>query len=256
MVEAYSTYVASYQRGLGSQRKEEASRLIGLDHELFVLELARLLVRFLYAHVEKARRRSLSEMLLAASQARSGEELRARVLHHLEHFEFDERLDAIISSVVGGLDRLEYLLDDLVSPNDAAALRGTVARQLSSYPDNPGLLLLRAITEVLSQDGDFAIATDNLKAGIEAALGPYRIDPGLVAEACGQIAGCALKKPGAIESLVGTMIASGFHSRDLVRLALAELPEEVSWVPASRLMGDLALSIRRMLDDQRSVIHD
>jgi hypothetical protein len=70
-----------------------------------------------------------------------------------------------------------------------------------------------------------------------------------VADACGKIAVCALKKPGAIESFVDAMIASGFHSRDLVRIALAELPEEVSWVPASWLVGDLALSIRRMLDD-------
>ena len=102
MVEAYGAYVASYKRGLGSQQKEEASQLVGLDHKFFVLELARLLVRFLYAHVEKARRRSLNEMLLAASQARTGEELRVRVLDYLEHFEFDERLDAIISSVAGG----------------------------------------------------------------------------------------------------------------------------------------------------------
>jgi hypothetical protein len=131
-----------------------------------------------------------------------------------------------------------------------------VARQLTSYPDNPGLLLLRAITEVLSQDGDFAIATDNLKAGIEAALGPYRIAPEVVADACGKLAACALKKPGAIESFVDAMIVSGFQSRDLVRLALAELPEEVSWVPASWLIGDLATNIRRMLDAPRSVIDD
>jgi hypothetical protein len=186
--------------------------------------------------------------MFAASRVQSGEELRARILDHLEHFEFDKPLEAIIASALGGLDRLEYLLDDLVSPKDAAALRGTVARQLSSYPDNPGLLLLRAITEVLSQDGDFSTATENLKAGIETALGPYQIDPRFVASACGKIAAAALKKPGAVECFMDTMMASGFYSRDLVRLALEELPEEVSWVPASWLMGDLAQRIQRMLD--------
>jgi len=62
-----------------------------------------------------------------------------------------------------------------VSPDDAAKLRGEVARLLGTYADHPVLLLLRAITELLSRDCDSERAIDDL----DAFLGPSRMQYGL-----------------------------------------------------------------------------
>jgi len=52
-------------------------------------------------------------------------------------------LSALLDPRQGGVDVLDPLLDDLVSPNRCIYFTGSVARLLSSYPDNPGLLMLR-----------------------------------------------------------------------------------------------------------------
>ena len=238
---SFSAYVSSYQRGLGSKAREESILSRDDDHHQFVLNISKLLIRFIYTHIERARRRSLSEILLAASQATTGEDLRVRILDYLQNSEFDARLEVVVASPVGGLDALEPLLDDLISPNDAMALRGSVARLLGSYPDNPGLLLLRGLSEVLSQDGSLETGLQNLQAGIGFALSEYRgpESDDLVAPAIGKIVTSALKKEGAAQSLIIAALEVSSLSRNIVRQLLSDCPPEVVWLPAAWLSSEL-----------------
>ena len=61
----------------------------------------------------------------------------------------------------------------LRSQKDAMHIRGETQRLLEAYPDHPGLLILRAVTELYSAEPDWSIIFDNLNAGIEFSLTRY-----------------------------------------------------------------------------------
>src|SRR5690606_7947008 len=93
------------------------------SHEEYVLAVARRLIQFIYRQIELARRRSLAEMVDAARTARNGDDLRRRILDYLERSEWDDALDKVRDSRQGGMEYLGTIVDEVVSPNDAAALR-------------------------------------------------------------------------------------------------------------------------------------
>jgi len=180
-------------------------------------------------------------MLDAAEQSQTGEDLRARILDHLENSEFDARLEEVVASDAGGLDSLDSLLDDLISPKEAMSLRGSVARMLGSYPDNPGLLMLRAISEILSSDSNLETASQNIQAGIQFALGEYR-GPEVMAQvipAISKVLAAALKKKDAAEFLAIAALEMDTMTRELNRQLLRQCPPDVAWVPAAWLANEL-----------------
>ncbi len=160
-------YIGEYQAGLIRQYRHQLADLDGIPFAEAALRCARLLVEFIYEHIERARRRSLAEMLEAAS-AGSGEKLRERILNYLASTEFDERLERLLSGATAAEQLIEYqeLLQDLVSPKAAERLRGAVARFLTSYPDVPPLLMLRAATEALATEPDYSQVEQNIAAAV------------------------------------------------------------------------------------------
>jgi ATP-dependent DNA helicase RecQ len=238
---ACTQYAGSYQRRLGEEMEREVLSLRQQSYPSYVVAVAKHLVKFIYQHIELARRRALSEMLQAASAARSGEDLRHRILDYLEQSEWDDRLDEVRNSRSGGLDVLGPVLDDLVSSYDAAALRGAVARVLSSYPDVPGLLLLRGMAEALSTDTVLEVARQNVEAALTFAFEKFRLDSAEVAAAIGQVISRAQDKAGAAELLLAASLNSTKADRAFLRDLLRHLPIELAGVPASRLNTKLAV---------------
>ena len=114
------------------------------------------------------------------------------------------------------IDALEPLLEDLVSPTDATTLRGSVARLLGSYPDNPGLLMLRGLSEALARDSDLNVARQHLRASLEFALGEYGIDRQKVVEAYARMIMTATRKELAANALLEEACQSPRMDRILV----------------------------------------
>lgn len=67
-------------------------------------------------------------------------------------------------------------MDDLISYNDAMALRGSVTRLLASYSDSTVLLFLRGLIEVLSCDCVLETGRQNLQTGRKFVTSEYRFD--------------------------------------------------------------------------------
>jgi hypothetical protein len=111
-------------------------------------------------------------MFQAASTAKSGDELRRRILDYLEQSEWDERLDHVRSAQLS-VEAFEPLLNDLVSPNDAGALRGAVGRMLTSYPDITVMHLVRAFAEALCADSNAEVVAENVKAASTFAVSSF-----------------------------------------------------------------------------------
>jgi ATP-dependent DNA helicase RecQ len=237
---AFGRYAGAYQQRLGEQAEREALELRGQPHREYVLAVAGRLVSFIYQHIELARRRALDEMLQAATSARSGDDLRRRILDYLQKSEWDERLEAVRASALGGVDRLPPVLDDLISPNDAAVLRAATGRALASYPDVPGLLILRGISEALSSDTDPEVVRQNVEAALGFAIESFRIDSKLVAVALGQAISHARHKVGAGELLLESSLGSPYADRIFIRSLIPHVPVDLAGTPARRLMNQLA----------------
>jgi len=237
---AFGRYAAAYQQRLGEQAEREALALRREAHREYVLAVAERLVRFIYQHIELARRRALNEMLQAAIAGQTGDQLRRRILAYLEQSEWDERLEAVRASAVGGVDRLAPVLDDLVSPNDAAALRAATGRALASYPDVPGLLILRSVSEALSPDADPEEVRQNVEAALGFAFEKFRLDSTEVAAALGQAIARARDKAGAGELLLRSTLDSRHIDRVFVRALIQHVPRDLAGIPAWWLLNKLA----------------
>jgi ATP-dependent DNA helicase RecQ len=232
---AFSQYAGSYQSGQKEKVLTDALLLLNEDHAVFVNDMCRMLVEFIYEHIELAQRRSLNEMLSAASSAKTGEDLRARILNHLEHSEYDRGLDEVLSSPVGGLDAIDSFVDGIVSPNEATSLRGAVGRLLESYPDVPGLLLLRSLAEGLSRDSDPIVLCQSMESALVFAHNQYGLDIHTIARASANIIRGAMRKRESAEQLMAAVLSWEGGREHFIRELLKWIPIEIAVFPAMQL---------------------
>lgn len=148
---------------------------------------AEVLIAFIYDTVEKGRRRGLREMVKVAEAALLSKdqdyEIRLRVIRYFEST-YSIEINSVIESSDLGFDRIPIILDGeenevgervggIRSANEAMGLRGQVSRYLESTPDHPGLLALRAISELFCKDYDAESVEVDFLAFIEFALERY-----------------------------------------------------------------------------------
>ena len=143
-----------------------------------VMACAELLIRFVYDTVEKSRRRSLREMWLASRETVSDPNgaFRQRILDYLTQGDITPVLESLIDRRRLDLSDWTTELQGVIGLDEARELRGSAARLLASYPDHPGLLLARGLSEAIDPDGDLSEFVSNVSAAIESALGRYAVD--------------------------------------------------------------------------------
>ena len=173
VVEAYTKYLSGYLRAKIKPEERKASALVGRDPRGFALGMSELLLNFVYEVIEKGRRAALREMLAACKNERTEDGFRSRILRYLEASAYSEDIDKLLAQDDAGLDLAVDLFDEVVSPNQAAELRGQVARYLESYPDHPALLMLRALSELYSRNADQGIAREHFIASINSLTTHY-----------------------------------------------------------------------------------
>jgi len=169
ILEGYIKYVSAYNRRLAANLEDLAREKLHLEYSDFLDFILQQLINFLYNTVELGRRRSLAEMLQASSSGNSGEDIRQHILNYLELGEYSDLLEKAMDRADDLPLVIEEIIADIATPNDAAEIRGQTARLLESYPDNPALLFVRSLSEILCRDCDEQIALDNLNAGIQFA---------------------------------------------------------------------------------------
>ncbi len=179
-------YVRRSQPGQADQIESELGRIEGLPLETAIAEASERLIRFIYDTVERSRRRSLREMWLAAREGRDdpNSTFRQRILDYLTQGDVAPTLEMLAEKDKVSFDDWTSLLDDvwqdtlIAGADPARELRGGTGRLLGSYPDHPGLLLARGVSEVLMHDGDLQEFESNLVAARRSAVARY----GLVAD--------------------------------------------------------------------------
>jgi ATP-dependent DNA helicase RecQ len=148
-----------------------------------VVACARRLISFVYETVERSRRRSLREMWLAARESRADPNgaFRRRILDYLSQGSITPELERLVDASRVDLAHWTALLDEVwleVRGGDRTAaneLRGATARLLGSYPDHPGLLLARGMSELYAPTGALEELISSLRAASTASRARYGI---------------------------------------------------------------------------------
>ena len=255
-------YVESYQRSLAGSLYEDLLRLTGQPIEDFAIVAGKRLVEFVYDHVEKSRRRAIYEMLEAAREAassrNSNEVLRDRVLRHLEWSEFDAGLNAMVDSPQGGLDCVDDVLKQVEGPTDADTLRGAVARRLESVPDQPGLLIMRGISEALTRNANMDVAYQSVQSALTYAATTYRIETNVIADALSKAINAAIGKQDAgsviVKAITEHESVSTSADKTVIRFLTQSTPYPLNIPFVALLTRQLSLStedIHRAHDDKQ-----
>ena len=247
VIAAYASYVEGY---LGSRRESELKKAQSLESRPFVQfveGMVELLLQFIYDVIERGRRRALSEMLLAATVSPSDHAIRERILRYLETTEHSKLLEEIIEDREAGLKVIRDAFDAFRSPNDAAEIRGQASRYLESYPDHPGLLMLRALAEAYSRDTDHDVVEQNFLASLSSALQNYGIQGDrfyrFLQWALGQL---AKRNSITAERIQATLLRQN-PDRVIARAMLKEADTIIAVQPALFLVDHLLKNTRAML---------
>lgn len=232
-------YVRGYQAGLVRGYAERLDTAAERPWDEFVLYACELLIDFIYEHIERARRRSLQEMLEAAS-AGDGEALRDRILNYLTTTEYDDYLVQMVNAVTEQEehDAMTGLFELIVAPLDAERVRGAAGRYLTSYPDQPALLMVRAAAEALAREPDGVAVRQNLTAALQFGRTRYLYDDGRLARLAGTAIGLvAGRKPDMARRMALEAARAQADQPEFVR-ELARVMPEVTAVPAALVLAE------------------
>jgi ATP-dependent DNA helicase RecQ len=132
------------------------------------------LVEFIYDTVERARRRALREMWLAARESADDPNgaFRQRILDYLSQGDIAPSLERLIDEPRFAFPAWMTLIDE-IDTSDLGEVRGNAARLLQSAPDHPGLLLCRGVVETLAPDGDLNEFGSALRESLRFAENRY-----------------------------------------------------------------------------------
>ena len=247
IIETYGKYVASYLSSRRQVEVEKSTRLLILPYAEFALQMVELLLHFIYDIIERGRRRALSEMLLAATVSPTDDSIRQRILRYLEATQYSEVLEEILAEEDAGLEKTRDTFDAIRSPNEAAELRGQVARYLESYPDHPGLLMLRALSEVFCRDKNPDIAKQNFMAAIASAEENYSVDQADLFEFIVWALNKLTERDVILAKDLMTETLSKYPERALARKLVGEMPMPLSILPAWFLLDRIVTNSRKII---------
>ena len=143
---------------------QEESKHIGL--------ISWFLIKFIYDSIEMQRRNALFEMIELAENAETHSQIRDRILDFLEEGEYSEIIQELLSQPKIDLLKWFELIDNIENKNISiyGQLRGNAARAISDGRDNPGVRLLRSLSELHNKDCNEETAYQELKASISESL--------------------------------------------------------------------------------------
>ena len=223
--EAITTFLSHVRRSQAG-RVDAARRSLGdLTQSPLAEAIARCaeaLIRFIYTTVEQSRRRSLREMWLAARESTSDSDarFRARILDYLSQGDVAPVLERLVDLPSFGFGDWTALLRNVAPGEDGRELRGNTARLLASYPDHPGMLLARAMSEMLDDRGDLRELRSNPLSSLRSARAAYGVSADELLELGSWLRTIAKNRPAGLVGVIEAL-AEADAGREIVEEALA-----------------------------------
>ncbi len=168
-------FVLSAQPGRSKSLVRRVNEVVTGHAQEAALALATILIEFMYDLVERSRRGMIREAVLLARQAQDDAEIRTRVLDYLQEGFGAEHIEGLLQNEDVELAPWWDLVFKVQSVMDAGELRGLCIRALESYPDHPGLLIARALSESMCSDHDENVSSRGIGAAIRSGVEKYGI---------------------------------------------------------------------------------
>jgi len=167
-------YVSRSQPGRARQVAEDVKKIVASSEKEEILSLGKYLISFAYDVIEQARKRAISEALEAARAGYSNPDIfRSRLLDYLEEGAGDQQISELLDlSEISLLPWIE-LGGNVHNAPEAGELRGRAIRYLESFPEHPGLLLIRAMAELSCSDPDVELCREDLETMLVSGISRY-----------------------------------------------------------------------------------
>lgn len=252
VADALARLIGRSQPGRLSSMQESLDEVRSLKLRPAVVAGCTMLIEFVYDTIERSRRRSLREMWLAAREADNEDAFRERILDYLSEGDVTPRLVEMAES--GDLVITDWLsaLLDITTVTEAREWRGAAGRLLASYPDHPGLLLLRGFTEIIELDGDLNEYAFNLRTALRSADQRYRVSEFDIEQLAGWLFDeCKRRRRAdALAVTIAVLRGSGFAQATVERAELNALTQS-SPAPELAVVG-----LAGALDSANALISD
>lgn len=135
--------------------------------------LCKLMIDFTYDVIERSRRRMLYEAILLGRNYSNDDEIRQYLLNYLQEGLGAEKIAQLAEQPSINFDEWLALFSKISTPIEAGEIRGISIRLLETYPDHPGMLLLRGISETLIQNRDDLLVRNSITTSLENAKSRY-----------------------------------------------------------------------------------
>jgi ATP-dependent DNA helicase RecQ len=245
----YGDYVAGYLESQRYAEETKLAQLYGLGLREFTLKASEVLLDFIYSTIERGRRRALSSMLEACSGPPTDQQLHRRIDDYWgTRQEYAEKLNLVVEDrlAVGRSSMDAFGL--VVSASDAAELRWQVSHLLESYPDHPGLLMLRSLSEALSDDGNWDLVKSNYTASVDRARTRFATeDPDLARFVAWSIKTIDKRRSTTLALTLCNEAVRTIPDRGFARALLDELPVHLGWPAAWLLLDQLQVRCQTTL---------
>ena len=167
-------YVSRSQPGRARQVAEDVKKIVASSEKEEILSLGKYLISFAYDVIEQARKRAISEALEAARAGYSNPDIfRSRLLDYLEEGAGDQQISELLDLSEISLSPWIELGGNVHNAPEAGELRGRAIRYLESFPEHPGLLLIRAMAELSCSDPDVELCREDLETMLVSGISRY-----------------------------------------------------------------------------------
>jgi ATP-dependent DNA helicase RecQ len=174
--ETLSDYVESAQPARVKVFRRQLEEVQAASPAANAKQLTQMLIEFTYDVIERSRRRAIQEAMLLARNATDDQEIRQRLLDYLQEGIGAENIERLVEEKEPKLTSWRELFDNVSTPIDAGELRGLSIRSLESFPDHPGLLLTRGVSDMMCSDDNDATSRQDIHAALKNAFGQYDIN--------------------------------------------------------------------------------
>jgi ATP-dependent DNA helicase RecQ len=183
----YGEFVSRY-RLLPPTEAVQTLRDCSEDPDALYSLATRMLMKFVYAQIERRRRTATRQMLeLCRIGRESIPEMRKRLLNYLQ---VSARFTEALEKLRADSEPSEWhgLMELAETPQELAELHGACQRVLESYPTHPGLLLISGVTRPVKTPVDAKRSLEELEACLQA-IGSYPARVSAALELLGSLQG-------------------------------------------------------------------
>ena len=152
---------------------KKLDQIANLEEGVKALELSRLMVEFTYDVIERSRRRMLYESVILGRKYSQDAEIRQYLLDYLQEGLGAEQIASLAEQPDIDFNDWLELFEKVSTPLDAGEMRGIIIRLLETFPDHPGMLAARGISEALVANPDQSLIRDSLSASLDSSKNRY-----------------------------------------------------------------------------------